>query len=83
MEKETYVKKGFPDITLREMEKEMSLSEKILESYQQGDYDFIDVRDVKEFIKRQERLVNDVLNKRISEKEFVRKWDKLAGDKLT
>ena len=38
---------------------------------------------VKEFIKRQEKLVQDVINGKISREEFVKRWVKLCGEELS
>ena len=42
----------------------------------------IDSFNVKEFINLQEKLVELVINKKITHKEFVKRWCKLTGEKL-
>ena len=62
------------------MEKEFNLSEKI--SSDVDSYDMIHKEKVKEFIRLQEKLVELIINKKITHKEFVKRWCKLAGDEL-
>ena len=61
------------------MEDNFILSNKILESYQQGDYDFIEVKDVKEFIKQ---LKEEFKGYGDYEEDIIYFIDKCAGKDL-
>ena len=69
------------------MTKEFNLSEKIWKvvsdpSSSNYDLDVADLKDIKEFIKRERELINKLILGRIREEDFWRERGKLAGPKL-
>ncbi len=59
------------------MSEEFNLSEKICD-----DEFYIETKDVKEFIRLDMELIQDLLHKRITRAEFFRRRDKLVGSNL-
>ena len=61
------------------MKKEFKLNEKITE-YESKQLPYIYVEDIKEFIQREEYLLQQLYQKKISFEEFFEEREKLTGD---
>ena len=73
-----------PIFKKNKMKEEFNLSEKIREMFRLSDDNlkYLKIKDVKEFIKKEDELIDLVFHHEISWSEFTARRNELAGEKL-